>query len=32
MMIDAGFFPTDRNQVYELPKDDLFLQAPAKLR
>ncbi|MCP3909828.1 MAG: serine--tRNA ligase [Actinomycetia bacterium] len=25
MMIDAGFFPTDRNQVYELADDDLFL-------
>ncbi len=25
MMIDAGFFPTDRNQVYELEKDELFL-------
>ncbi len=25
MMVDAGFFPTDRNQVYELEKDELFL-------
>ncbi len=25
MMVDAGFFPTDRNQVYELADDDLFL-------
>ncbi len=25
MMIDAGFFPTDRDQVYELEKDELFL-------
>ena len=25
MMLDAGFFPTDRNQVYELAEDDLFL-------
>ncbi len=25
MMIDAGFFPTDRNQVYELGNDDLYL-------
>jgi seryl-tRNA synthetase len=25
MMVDAGFFPTDRNQVYELPEDGLFL-------
>lgn len=23
MMVDAGFFPTDRNQVYELPSDEL---------
>lgn len=25
MMLDAGFFPTDRQQVYELAEDDLFL-------
>lgn len=25
MLIEAGFFPTDRNQVYELEKDELFL-------
>jgi seryl-tRNA synthetase len=25
MMVDAGFFPTDRNQVYEIEGDDLFL-------
>ncbi len=25
MMVDAGFFPTDRNQVYELERDELFL-------
>ena len=25
MMIDAGFFPTDRHQVYEIAGDDLFL-------
>ena len=25
MMIDAGFFPAGRNQVYELEKDELFL-------
>lgn len=25
MMIDAGFFPTDRHQVYEIDGDDLFL-------
>src|SRR4029079_16731675 len=24
-MIEAGFFPTDRNQVYEVTEDDLFL-------
>ena len=25
MMVDAGFFPTDRNQVYEVSEDELFL-------
>ena len=25
MMIDAGFFPTDENQVYAIPEDDLYL-------
>jgi seryl-tRNA synthetase len=25
MMVDAGFFPTDRSQVYEVPEDGLFL-------
>ncbi len=25
MLVEAGFFPTDRNQVYELEKDELFL-------
>lgn len=25
MMVDAGFFPTDRNQVYGMPDDDLYL-------
>ena len=25
MMVEAGFFPTDRHQVYELPEDELFL-------
>lgn len=25
MMIDAGFFPTDRHQVYAMPEDDLYL-------
>ncbi|MCP5028759.1 MAG: serine--tRNA ligase [Actinomycetia bacterium] len=31
MMIDAGFFPTDRNQVYELADDDLFLIGTAEV-
>ncbi len=31
MMIDAGFFPTDRNQVYELPEDDLFLTGTSEV-
>ena len=31
MMFDAGFFPTDRNQVYELPKDDLFLTGTSEV-
>lgn len=25
MMVDAGFFPTDRDQVYALERDELFL-------
>ncbi|NNE97103.1 MAG: serine--tRNA ligase [Acidimicrobiales bacterium] len=25
MLVEAGFFPTDRNQVYELERDELFL-------
>ncbi len=25
MLVEAGFFPTDRSQVYELEKDELFL-------
>ncbi|HEY7437912.1 MAG TPA: serine--tRNA ligase [Acidimicrobiia bacterium] len=25
VMVEAGFFPTDRNQVYDLPDDELFL-------
>ncbi len=25
MMVEAGFFPTDRNQVYEVESDELFL-------
>ena len=31
MMIDAGFFPTDRNQVYEIAGDDLFLTGTAEV-
>lgn len=31
MMIDAGFFPTDRNQVYEMDADDLFLVGTAEV-
>ncbi len=31
MMIDAGFFPADRNQVYELEKDELFLVGTAEV-
>lgn len=31
MMVDAGFFPTDRNQVYELEKDELFLVGTAEV-
>jgi seryl-tRNA synthetase len=31
MMVDAGFFPTDRNQVYELEKDELYLVGTAEV-
>ena len=31
MMVDAGFFPTDRNQVYEIAGDDLFLIGTAEV-
>jgi seryl-tRNA synthetase len=31
MMVDAGFFPADRNQVYELEKDELFLVGTAEV-
>ncbi|MGI9602312.1 MAG: serine--tRNA ligase [Acidimicrobiales bacterium] len=31
MMVDAGFFPTDRNQVYEVEKDELFLVGTAEV-
>jgi len=31
MMIDAGFFPADRHQVYEIDGDDLFLIGTAEV-
>ena len=31
MMIDAGFFPTDQNQVYGMPEDDLYLVGTAEV-
>ncbi len=31
MMVDAGFFPADRNQVYELEKDELYLVGTAEV-
>jgi len=31
MMVDAGFFPTDRHQVYELAEDDLFLTGTSEV-
>jgi seryl-tRNA synthetase len=31
MMVDAGFFPADRNQVYEMEKDELFLVGTAEV-
>ena len=31
MMIDAGFFPTDRNQVYEIESDNLHLVGTAEV-
>lgn len=31
MMVDAGFFPTDRDQVYELERDGLFLVGTAEV-
>jgi seryl-tRNA synthetase len=30
-MVEAGFFPTDRQQVYELPGEDLFLVGTAEV-
>jgi len=31
MMLDAGFFPTDRQQVYELAEDDLYLTGTSEV-
>ena len=31
MMVDAGFFPTDRHQVYEVDGDDLFLTGTSEV-
>jgi len=31
MMIDAGFFPADRHQVYAMPEDDLYLVGTAEV-
>ncbi|MGI9642908.1 MAG: serine--tRNA ligase [Acidimicrobiia bacterium] len=31
MMVDAGFFPTDRAQVYGLAEDDLFLTGTSEV-
>ncbi len=31
MMVDAGFFPTDRHQVYSIEGDDLFLVGTAEV-
>lgn len=31
MMVDAGFFPTDRNQVYALEADELYLIGTAEV-
>ena len=31
MMIDAGFFPTDENQVYSIPEDDLYLVGTSEI-
>jgi seryl-tRNA synthetase len=31
MMVDAGFFPTDRNQVYAVPEDGLYLIGTAEV-
>lgn len=31
MMVDAGFFPTDRHQVYGIPEDDLYLAGTSEI-
>jgi len=31
MMVDAGFFPADRHQVYEIAGDDLFLVGTSEI-
>ncbi len=31
LMVDAGFFPTDRNQVYEIEADGLFLTGTSEV-
>lgn len=31
LMVDAGFFPTDRHQVYEIDGDDLFLTGTSEV-
>ena len=31
MMIDAGFFPADKNQVYAIPEDDLYLVGTSEI-
>lgn len=31
LMVDAGFFPTDRHQVYEIAGDDLFLTGTSEV-
>ena len=31
MMIDAGFFPTDENQVYAIPEDDLYVVGTSEI-
>ena len=31
MMIDSGFFPTDKHQVYGMPEDDLYLVGTSEI-